>query len=143
MTSNPDNERRRDCLRKFVLHLSEKGDLAPLVEVGVYMWSCNLRESNRRLTADLRKKSPRSWKTAQWRYQRQTRATSICFSPFTSQKTTTARRRAQCSSNHNTSSKKATGSKRSKSKKPHFSPPSTASSLPRFLNNYNCINLLN
>ena len=33
MTSNPDDERRRECLRKFVLHLSERGDLAPLVEV--------------------------------------------------------------------------------------------------------------
>ena len=32
MTANPDNDRRKDCLRNFVLHLSEKGDLAPLVE---------------------------------------------------------------------------------------------------------------
>ena len=32
MTSNTDDERRKDCLRNFVLHLSEKGDLAPLVE---------------------------------------------------------------------------------------------------------------
>ena len=32
MTSNTDKDRRKDCLRNFVLHLSEKGDLAPLVE---------------------------------------------------------------------------------------------------------------
>ena len=32
MTSNTDDDRRKDCLRNFVLHLSEKGDLAPLVE---------------------------------------------------------------------------------------------------------------
>ena len=32
MTSNMDDDRRKDCLRNFVLHLSERGDLAPLVE---------------------------------------------------------------------------------------------------------------
>ena len=32
MSSNTDNDRRKDCLRNFVLHLSERGDLAPLVE---------------------------------------------------------------------------------------------------------------
>ena len=32
MTSNTDDDRRKDCLRNFVLHLSERGDLAPLVE---------------------------------------------------------------------------------------------------------------
>lgn len=31
MISNPNKDRQRDCLRKFVLHLSDRGDLAPLV----------------------------------------------------------------------------------------------------------------
>ena len=108
MTSNTDDDRRKDCLRNFVLHLSERGDLAPLVEapyggledeIGSILENRALAVSGTLILIV----------TLLNNFQHTTRATSIYSSPFTSPKKTFAKQPVPCTYMHPNWRMKMTG----------------------------------